>query len=228
VQCLQREETIETQQKKAKISALLQSTQINQYMNFTAVVTEFNATLQTTKSGNTMRKITVADDSASINIIALKDAVDDVFDVGQVVNVNGKLGDNNSLLIFQPMKATEDQDLQNIWENNSCVKEESSSKRMRPNAMKMTLDKLNEDCIGKDVELTVVVVSYDTQSTTTQNGKTKKNMVVVDQSCFAIELTIFGDWNQEIEFGSVFSLTATVSEWNCLSNYQSFQLSFEN
>jgi hypothetical protein len=182
----------------------------NEFVNTTLVVLSIGD-LTPTKNGSHTRRVTFSDTCDSINAILFNDSAHQSLQEGDVLHVRGKMGQQQTLLVFSNVTKTVNTSFDEWWRN-----EERASKRQK--TIYTLLGDITEDMIGMRIEVAAIVLSHSLAKTTTQNGTSKRMIVVGDPSHKSIEVNIFGDRaDDEYNRGQYVCFSATVSDWNRFS-----------
>ncbi len=183
-------------------------------INITAVIQEASNEVSTNpRSGSRTRRYTIADSTDSMTVYAINGAAEELVPEGSIVSCRGKIGNNQSLVIFSPMSIVENDDLKAWWNANNQT---NGNKRKKSNFTHIA--NLTVKNVGEKVDIAGIIQSTSLGVTTTQSGNTKRTIHIVDPSCKSIEMTIFGDAaNNDYPIGTEIVCKATVSDWNKLS-----------
>lgn len=183
-----------------------------EFVNITAIVQEFSTDKKQTKSGSFSRQIVLCDPSGCIDVSLFQQASDEVFCVGDVVTMRGKVANYGGLHVFVPMTKTSAEELKSWWASEG----KTAPKRAKQSSV-MSIAAINEDTIGKRIDIECIVVSESFVSKT-PSGQDKKVILVADSSNTSITTTVFGEGcNKEFKTGDAVSITATVGEYNKFS-----------
>ena len=183
-------------------------------INIYAVVQEASEEVSTNpRSGSRTRRYTIADSTDCMLVYAINGAAEELVPEGSIVSCRGKIGNNQSLVIFSPMSVVENDDLKAWWSANN---NHTSNKRTKNNFTMIA--NITVKNIGDKVDIAGIIQSTSLGVTTTQSGNTKRTIHIVDPSCKSIEMTIFGEAaKNDYPIGTEIVCKATVSDWNKLS-----------
>jgi hypothetical protein len=204
--------TVELEGSKLTIQEMKNLPQ-DENVNIFAVVEESSPEVSTNpRTSSRTRRYTIADPTGSVSVYAINGASEEAIPEGSIISCRGKIGNNQSLVIFSPMSIVENEELKTWWNNNS----DCSNKRKKPNFTMIGNITVND--IGEKVDIAGIIHSTSLGVTTTQSGSTKRTIHIVDPSCKSIEMTIFGDAaKNDYVIGSEIVCKATISDWNKFS-----------
>jgi hypothetical protein len=205
--------TVEIERPKLTIQQIKTFPQ-DESINMYAVVQEASEEVSLNpRSGSRTRRYTIVDPTDSMTVYAINGAAEELVPEGSIVSCRGKIGNNQSLVIFSPMSFVENDDLKSWWSAND---NQISNKRTKYNFIMIANITVNN--IGEKVDIAGIIQSTSLGVTTTQSGNTKRTIHIVDPSCKSIEMTIFGEAaKNDYPIGTEIVCKATVSDWNKLS-----------
>lgn len=209
---------VNTSSEKITMSTLkikdLETKEINDFINLTAVVSKSNDTLESANGRSMTRRMTFVDDTGFVNACIINSATEKSFEEGDILNMRARIGNNQQLLVFTNMSKDDDTFLKTWWADN--LMDELPSKRLKQTLT--PLNQINDDKIGNRIDVCVVILESSIGTTTTSTGMTKKTLKVGDSTLKSIELSVFGEGADYVfEIGQELTFTATISEWNLLS-----------
>lgn len=208
--------SIHTSSQEIKMSDLQLKDVMNmtpgEQINLKVIIDDAASETGTTASGGVSRRYKVTDPTESMMMMTFNVASETEFGPGSIVAFRGKIGTQQQINVFSPMSSTNDPALEDWWKSYGS---DTRTKRLKPNYT--LISDITFGKIGQKIDIAGIVLSSSIGTTQTQNGTAKKSIQVVDQSCRAIDTTIFGSMEEEFEIGSAVYFTATVSEWNNLS-----------
>jgi len=165
------------------------------------------------RSNAESRRIQISDPTTQVDVLLFNQACKAELKTGDIIALRAKIGSNASVVCFNPPEIIDDTELEEWWKDSGA----KEHKRLKSTNF-TKIGSITSESIGSRIDVEGVISSSALNSSTTQSGMKKRCVEIVDDSCFSIEATIFGESAEStFNVGDKICVSATVSDWNGIS-----------